>query len=356
MRERRVPRWSAIIVLALVWTSPLAVLSARSVAAQEASLVIETFPPVEGVAFRLGKQRFETDANGVAQVAPPEPGAYDLRANEHQLLNDQTRVSFVAWSDGAGELNRSIDVRDPVRLRAGFNVDYLVTESFRTVAGETLSPESIGSFVVVDDTGAARTYQGSSLGLAGPTAQQWERFPPGSRWLRATRVFLGQAGLTAQEASYRVRSIIVDGKRVPGSVAPFLARAGAEWVIASDPEAAGAPSEGTFALLAVFVVGLVGLVAYRRPLLARFSLLQREPARPGDANREYVRVTLRNGRVVEGWKTYVPGGSDSEALTIDVTSVQSPDGEELASDPLDSFILPSQIKHLERTAESPHPH
>ena len=355
MFERRFPRWSAVIVLALVWTSPLTVLSARSVAAQEVSLVVETFPPVEGVAFRLGKQRFETDANGVAQVAPVEPGAYELRANEHQQVDDQSRVSFVAWSDGVVEPTRTIDVRGTVLLQAGFNVDYLVTESFRTVAGETLSPESIGSFQVVDDTGAATTYQGSSRGLAGPTAQQWERFPPGTRWLRATRVFLGQEGLTAEEASYRVRWIIVDDERVPGSVAPFLPRAGAEWEIASGPEATDAPPAGPIAVLAVFVVGVVGLVAFRRPLLARIpALRQREAAGgvDGGTDREYVRVTLRDGRVLEGWKTHVPGGSDAEALTIDVTSVRSPDGEELASDPLDSFILPSQIKHLERPTES----
>jgi hypothetical protein len=357
--ERRLPRWSAVIVLALVWTSPLTVLSARSVAAQEASLVIETIPPLEGVAFRLGKQRFETDADGVAQVASLEPGAYELKANERQLMNDQTRVSFEAWSDGVVEASRMIDVGGALLLQAGFNVDHLVTESFRTAAGETLSPESIGSFEVVDDTGTATTYQGSSRGLAGPTAQQWERFPPGTRWLRATRVFLGQRGLTAEEASYRVRSIVVDDERVPGSVAPFLPRAGAEWVIASDPEAAGAPTGGILALLAVFVVGLVGLVAFGRPLLARIpALRQREAAGSvdGRAGREYVRVTLRDGRVVEGWKTHVPGGSDAEALTVDVTSVRSPDGEELASDPLDSFILPSQIKYLETPEDSPQLH
>jgi hypothetical protein len=356
VRDRAIPKWTAVILLAAVGTSPFAMLGAHSVSAQTASVVIETVPPLEGVAFRLGKQRYETDLNGVAQVAPLDPGEYELRTNENQLLNKQSRVSFVAWSDGSAEPKRSIDVQGTVLLQVGFNVDYLVTESFRSAADGALSPESIGSIDIVDDTGASTTYQGRSRGVAGPTAQQWERFPPGTRWLRAVRVISGENGLRAEEASYRVRSITVDGERVPGAADRFVPRAGAEWVIASDRPAGGPTPSSYLVLLGVLLAGIVALVAFRRPLLAHVPFLQREAAHArvdSSLDREYIRVTLRSGRVVEGWKTYVPGGSDSEALTIEVTSVRSPDGEDLASDPLDSFILPSQIKHLERPEESP---
>jgi hypothetical protein len=160
---------------------------------------------------------------------------------------------------------------------------------------------------------------------------------------------LGQEGLTAEEASYRVRWIIVDDERVPGSVAPFLPRAGAEWVIASGPEATDAPPAGTIAVLAVLVVGLVGLVAFRRPLLALVPFLQREPGRRGGgAESEYVRVTLRNGQTLEGWRTHVPGHNESGTCSIQATSVQGPDGDRAAVDrPEYWFLLPSQIEHIE---------
>jgi hypothetical protein len=67
----------------------------------------------------------------------------------------------------------------------------------------------------------------------------------------------------------------------------------------------------------------------------------------------YVRVKLRNGRTVEGWKMRVPGVADSEALYINATHVWGSDGEQVTPGPLDSFVLPSQIVDLETREDLP---
>jgi hypothetical protein len=133
---------------------------------------------------------------------------------------------------------------------------------------------------------------------------------------------------------------------------------GAEWVITVDSSATTSPLVVTGAAIGVLVLGLLGLIAFirirngSRPLLPRVSFLDRGSARrevqDEPAGTEFVRVMLRNGRTVEGWRTHVPGADESEALTIEVTSVQGPDGVKVASDMLDYwYLLPSQIDRVE---------
>ena len=363
MRESRLSNWTSVTLAILASTALFVATVPLTSAAQPAPLVIETVPPLEGISFRLAGKRFLTDENGVAQIVPSRPGVYEVSTKDHVLLDDQRRAEFATWSDGVVEPNRTVDLRQPVLLQIGFHVDYLVKERFRTANGESLSPESIGSFVIVDDAGSPTTFAGSSRGLAGPTAQLWERFPPGTRWLRAVRVTVGDEGLSTQQASYDVESVNVNGERATGSPDDFAPKPGAEWVIAVDSPAAAGLGVTAIIVIAILIVGLLGLFAVIRirkgfeALLARVSFLHRGLARRNsdvpDADREFVRVTLRNGRTVEGWRTQVPGADKSEALSIQVTSVRGTDGEELASDPLDSFILPSQIVHLE-TLENEH--
>jgi hypothetical protein len=324
-------------------------------AAQPASLLIETVPPLEGMPFLLGGQRFVTDENGVVEIIPPEPGTYDVSTKDHVLLDDQRRASFAAWSDGVVEPIRAVDIQESVRLEVGFDVDHLVTESFRAVDGEVLSPESIESIVVVDDRGRSTTFRGPSRGVAGPTAQEWERFPPGTRWLRAVRVTVGDDGLRTEQASYNVESVRVNGERAPGSPDDFAPQPGAEWVITMELPAAAGRWVWAIVVIAALSVGVLGLLAVIRirrqpqPLLARLPFLHRGRARREgdvrDSGREFVRVTLRNGRKVEGWRTNVSG---DEALAIQVTSVQGPGGEKVESDSVDYwFLLPSQVDRIE---------
>ena len=216
-------RWGSIAVLFAVATL-LATLVPNRAAAQAASLVIETVPPIEGVNFEVDGKTYSTDEEGVATIDEVVPGKSEVRTPDRGLLTDSQRIEFVTWSDGVAESNRVVDIEGSTRLQVGFRVDFLVAETFRTSEGEVLSPESVGPFAVVDDAGESTTFPGSSAGLAGPTARFWDRFPPGTRWLPANRIVPENGQLGAQEASYAVRWVICRwraGECVERSVHPF---------------------------------------------------------------------------------------------------------------------------------------
>jgi hypothetical protein len=65
-----------------------------------------------------------------------------------------------------------------------------------------------------------------------------------------------------------------------------------------------------------------------------------------EAAREHVRVHLADGRAIEGWKRE-SHTRDQRVLMLDVERVLDAKGEETPSRPLDSFVLPPQVDHIE---------
>ncbi len=349
--------------ITLLILSLFVMIAPNRAAAQTPTLVVETVPPIEGIKFRLGGETFVTDESGVAKIMPKAPSASRLIVDEHSLIGDSQRVEFVAWSDGVGTADHAVDFREPSRLQVGFNIDYLVKERFRSSNGDILGSESIDSFTIVDDTNDSTTFRGSSSGLAGPTALSWQRFPPGTRWLRAVRTLREGETLKAETVSYSVRSVTVEGKRATASSDPFVPSVDAEWTITVD--ASRNPISQIAAVVLVAILFLIGgfviLMRVRggsktagAGSVAPFRrLVPERNARSQPPARVYVRVKLDNGRTVEGWKVKVPGAKDSEVLNINVTHVFRPDGEEAPPGPLDSFVLSSQIVDLEIHEEQP---
>lgn len=293
----------------------------------------------------------------MAHVTLPQTGVYELASPERMLLGDERRIEFAQWSDGALDPSRRLDTQVTTRLQVGFNVDYLVKEIYRDEDGRTLSPEEIDSVTVVDDAGMSRTHSGVSAGLAGPTALLWQRFPPGTRWLRAVRVVDGDQGLRAEKVSYEVSSIVVEGRRAEVTEDPYTPAAGGGWVIE-------APAAGrSYTLIGVAVALLLAgafltLIVVRRrhaslpkhqlagtPLRHAARRASRAPS-DNEKRKDFVRVLLRNGRTIEGWKSSSPAPDDSQVMMIDVTKVLGPDGSLVQSVPLDSFVLRSQIVEL----------
>jgi hypothetical protein len=179
--------------------------------------------------------------------------------------------------------------------------------------------------------------------------------------LRAVRIVREADSLKAEDVSYRVRSVTVGGDRAPGSSDPFVPSANAQWTIAAE---ASSNLLGQIAVVVVALLLLIGgffILRIRRgsrtaiaPSRARFRTLIRKRNGPSQPfGKEYVRVKLKNGRTVEGWKIQVPGVKDSEAIHISVTQVCGPDGETVEPGPLDSFVLSSQIVQLEVREEQP---
>ena len=352
--------------------------------AKTQSLVVETVPAIEGIQFQLDGETFVTDDAGVAQMTTETQKGYGmLEVAEHSLIGDSQRVEFEAWSDGVVTATRAVEFLEPNPLQVGFNVDYLVGEHFRSSNGETIDPQSIDSFTIVDDTNDSTTFNGSSKGLAGPTAQVWERFPPEARWLRAIRIVLQDEALEAKEVSYRVLSATVEGERATVSPDPFVPSAGATFPITIDASSDSvAPIAVGAAAILLLVGGSVLLIRLRRgskaharpdpvPLpepipkkavppkrssgtvhVKRGHVSERIARRRPPAE-VYVRVKLRNGRTVEGWKMEVPNAHDSQAINVNVRYVYGPDGEHVAPRPLDSFLLTSQIVDLQIHEDQP---
>ena len=331
-------------------------------ATQVVTLSIETVPALRGIPFRVDGRPFVTDGQGVAHVTLPQAGVYELTSPNHMLLGDERRIELAGWSDGGFGARRELDTRVTTRLQVGFHVDYLVEEIYRDEEGRILSPDDIDSVTVVDDEGLSRTHPGASAGLAGPTALLWQRFPPGFRWLRALRTAAGDQGLRAEKVSYEVRSITVEGRRSEASSSPFTPSAGGSWLIQA-PDASRSYTLIGVAGAALLLAGAYSTLIVVRRTRASSSKHQlpwkssrqstRKPARArkeSEKPREFVRVRLRNGRTVEGWRSSQPAGDDSQVLMIDVTRVLGPDGSTLQSVPLDSFVLRSQIIELQEVA------
>jgi hypothetical protein len=330
--------------------------------AQSSKLVVQTVPSIEGIRFRVGGQTFITDEHGVAEIAPTTAGARTLEVDEHLLIDKSQRVEFAAWSDGILDPSRALDLEDSSGLQVGFNIDYLVKERFHSPSGELIDPSSIDSYTIVDDANNSTTFDGSSTGLAGPTALVWQRFPPGTRWLRAVRLVRTDGALETERVSYTVRSVTFDGRRVAGSSEPFFPTGGSEWPITT--EASAFPMGGLSVAAAALLLLLAGFFVLMRlraddrtavahdPAPSR-PLIRGRTARRQTQARIYVRVKLRNGRTVEGWKMTVPGVTDSEAIYINATQVWGSDGEQVTPGPLDSFVLPSQIIDLEMREDLP---
>jgi hypothetical protein len=67
--------------------------------------------------------------------------------------------------------------------------------------------------------------------------------------------------------------------------------------------------------------------------------------RPPRRERDYVRVHMRSGRSIEGWRDSSPAGS--EIVIMSVVTVRDAVGDEVMSTPLDSFLVSSQIARIE---------
>ena len=351
-------RWLSIALLVTL-VAVLSILPPRRAAAQTTSLVIETVPPIEGIRFQLDGESFSTDELGIARVDPAHSGEFELQTSDRVRLADSHRIEFAAWSDGVVEADRVVEIEGSTQLQIGFRVDYLIAETFRNSAGEVLDPRTIGSFSIVDNSGQSTTFPGSSRGLAGPTAQVWERFPPGTRWLPAMRIVSVNGLLRAETVSYRVRSISLGGERASASSDPFTPSRGAEWGIEVDPSGDFPPRELMFSLLFVGAIGLLLVMMWirrhtRRPVADK-HIIQRSYThrrKPEPPKTEFVRIRLDTGRTIEGWR--MTSDEDRSAIVIlTVAGVWGPDGREVTQLPTDSFLFPSQIAQIETYEEQP---
>jgi hypothetical protein len=195
--------------------------------------------------------------------------------------------------------------------------------------------------------------------------------------LRAIRIVRQDEALKAREVSYKILSVTIDGERATVSADPFVPSAGAPFPITVEASSDSVAPIAVGAVVALFLVGgSVFLVRLRRgseaptrrgsaplPESTPSKVISPEPPpsavhvkrgavserirRRRPPTEVYVRVKLRNGRTVEGWKMKVPNAHDSQAINVNVRRVYGPNGKQVAPRPLDSFLLTSQIVDLQ---------
>jgi hypothetical protein len=349
LRNRGLPTWGLVAALALLLV-PVAPAGAKAAA----TVAISTVPRLEGIAFNIGGRRAVTGADGTVEITLPQAGVYELESFARQTLEPDVRVVFAGWSDGEEETSRSLEVTDTTVLDAGFDVDYLIHENYVDDRGRGIPANRLGSVTVTDGSGRRTTWAAPSPGVAGPTAVVWERHPPGTRWVRATEVSLTDGGLVSRDQSYELQALDVGGELVPASTQSLPLQPGAEWTLAPAARSWWSGAWGWTAVSVIVALAILALVRFR----PRFTRSVRAlPARSAPASKtrrdgEYVRVALRNGRTVEGWRM-TSTETAKQAIIVDVNAVYS-GGEPVPSTPLDSFLLTSQIVNYE-TVEAPSP-
>jgi hypothetical protein len=140
--------------------------------------------------------------------------------------------------------------------------------------------------------------------------------------------------------------------------------------VASSTDASESWNPMPFALAAAAfgVAGLAWWFVFRRPRTANASAgvgqgrrVDPVPIPPKTSTktdealpleRKHVRVFLRDGRSIEGWRKDAMA-RDDRVLVLDVETVYDSGGHRVDSTPLDSFVLPTQIEHIERLEAAP---
>jgi hypothetical protein len=185
-----------------VAVATLVVLSASAARAQEAPLMIQTVPSLQGVELSLFGRAVATDGHGLA-VATGAPGTYEL-STPVSGAGENVRWEFSGWSDGSDSPTRPVTVSSFTFLEAGYDVYHRTSISLVAVGGREF-PEPLDSVSLVDDRGERVVLSGDE-----------------SVWLLARRAVEAPAGLASEEVGYRVQGISAGGRRVLPSRAQRL--------------------------------------------------------------------------------------------------------------------------------------
>ena len=160
-------------------------------------LRVRTVPALEGVRFELSGRPFSSDRKGIAEIAVTQCGTYSLRVFPSRSAAPGKRTKFARWADEAFEPIRSVLVARSREIQVGFDVEYLVKETFIDLAGKPVAASRV-----------TRVGQSNSMGTR-------TTFPAGKpQWLAGSRIMRRVNGLEATEILYSVRSVIVDGTNV----------------------------------------------------------------------------------------------------------------------------------------------
>jgi hypothetical protein len=166
---------------------------------EPAKLAIYTVPPMPGVGFKLNKQIYTSDENGVVDLSVTTSGVYSLEVLpiDEDNLPSNTQMEFARWNDNVFTASRKIYFPRARRLEAGFIVSYQMNQKFYDTTNDPVDPGRVSSMVI---RGIGNTY---TFDGAGPV------------WLPSNRLTrrVGER-LESQEILYYFRNVTIDGANV----------------------------------------------------------------------------------------------------------------------------------------------
>ncbi len=180
---------------------------------EPAIVEVQTVPALAGVRFALEGRTFVSGDDGIARITVDQVGDYKLEALPWDGDKSGVHAEFDRWEDPIFVSMRTINIPGRVRLMAGFNVSYLISQEFVDPAGRPIDPKRISSFALTSSYG---------------TRQLFDNAQP--RWLQGIHVVRLKEGLAESPVTYALESVIVDGAEVVNqSQQRFTARQGQQW-------------------------------------------------------------------------------------------------------------------------------
>ena len=278
-------------------------------------------------------------------------------------------VSTTSWTQGG--------VRNFENDGGGYSFTYPSSSWKVTARGAVSKLRSPSGMVVISfgpgSTGSLRTQLDRSSGLIERTYEQ-VRFEEPPRLMIGTSTALEISGTATNDAGVRLsfRAITVRSPERTYAIVAFAALDAPDGeasaidgivssieppIEAAEPNAGGeAPAEGArgavrqaleeespSALLIAIVLGPLLLITALWIARPRLAATHSAP----DDQHEYVRVHLRDGRWIEGWRK---GQSLDRVIILDPVAVCDREGLSKSPDPEDSFIPESSVIRIEPRA------
>jgi len=180
-------------------------------------LTLETVPALAGIPISVNGRVLTTNSEGLAIVDIDTPGTVNLEVLQKSdgNIDENTRATFVRWSDDGFQPARTFDITDDDHLQIGLSVSHPVTHSFVDLGGNVVDYSKIAGMQVRTSTG----------GLVSFTDDQ-------PKWITATEIARRRTGLEATNILYSVESVTIDGTNVVNRYQQhFLAGVNSPWQI-----------------------------------------------------------------------------------------------------------------------------
>jgi hypothetical protein len=174
--------------------------AARAFRVDPYELVIESVPPLPGMPFQLGDERFEAGDDGFARIPVMRSGEHTLVALDGDYRDGTVTAEFSRWNTEVFWPEITITVPVTTRVQAGFDVYRPIGQTFVDLDGDPVPSSRITSIELRSSIGEIATFTDGD---------------PHQR--KVSRTVRRPNGLESVPVMYNVDAVIVDGANVVNS-------------------------------------------------------------------------------------------------------------------------------------------